>query len=137
MKGYVFSMSFLLFMALTATMVSCKRPVVPGEEAQELLLKASDYKQKKEAADELAFWQSKLKSDPQNNVLLQQTGYASIACFAAAGDAKQLEYADSLLKNALDRCGGKEGDLLLTLAQLSIMRHRFPEAYAYAKLCAV
>lgn len=88
-------------------------------------------KKAKLAKEEIEFWQSKLSTDSNSFIYMQQYALALISCFGVNGDAALLPIADSLLLVAAAKLKDKEPNVFFALAQNAITQHKFKEAEQY------
>lgn len=82
---------------------------------------------------DLAFWQKRMDSLPDNYVNGPKYASALSTRFHLYGDIHDLLKADSLIKQSNLANQEKEDGLLYTLANLATLQHHFKESYEYAQ----
>ncbi len=78
--------------------------------------------------NDLIFWQKRMETLPDNFVNGPKLASALLARFHLYGDIRDLLKADSLVKECNKNYGEKEDGVLLKLAGICMLRHRFGEA---------
>lgn len=81
--------------------------------------------------DDLAFWQKRMDSLPDNFANGPRYAGALASRFRLYGDIHDLLKADSLIKQSNISNQEKEGDIFLSMAGLAIQQHQFQQAGEY------
>lgn len=87
----------------------------------------------KQMGDELAFWKSRLDSNPGTYTALARYAGALTQRFHSYGNMADLLMADSILNGLNSEYKETDAGLLRSLASLNITRHRFKEADTYVQ----
>lgn len=82
---------------------------------------------------DLHFWEKRVHTEPYSNTALSRYAGALAQRFHTYGDIQDILLADTLLTRLNLEAGEKEASLLRALASLSITRHQFKKADAYAQ----
>lgn len=82
---------------------------------------------------DLAFWEKRMDSLPDNFVNGPKYASALASRFRLYGNIRDLLKADSLIRQSNFANKEKDDDLLYTLANFATLRHRFNESYNYAQ----
>ena len=80
----------------------------------------------------ISFWEEKLNSDPSSITYRLKLGSAYSQRFSVLKDIQDLQRADSLFNEAHRRSSVKRVDSYHALADLSITKHRFRDAFEYS-----
>ena len=120
--------SLALFIALAT---SCKQPIEPLVSKEYVDSLVENYSPSASAItnkDDLAFWEKRMDSLPDNFVNGPKYAAALSLRFHLYGDIHDLLKADSLFIRANLANGEKEDGILYTLANFSMQQHRFKQA---------
>ena len=131
----ILSIALFSLLLLTSCHQSAKRIVNPSF-ADSLISKYQPSEMAQAAKNNLAFWQRRMDSLPENFVTGPKYAAALSSCFHIFGDIKNLRRADSLMKESNKVNQGKEPGILRTLASLAMLQHQFHEADSFLRQAA-
>ena len=127
-----------IYIYLSALLIlsSCRqkdKKIVDPAFADSLIQNYSPSQAEKTSESNLLFWQKRFDSIPENFVNGPKYASALLTRFKLYGNIHDLLMADSLMQQSNIANQGKEDELLLTLANFSLMKHQFPEAFQYVE----
>lgn len=109
---------------------SVTTPAIDAKYADSLFI---HYPSKSMVEDNLAFWQKRMETLPDNFVNGPEYAAALLTAFRQSGDISQLIKADSLVNETNEANAGKEPGNWRGLASLAMMRHQFSLPASYLK----
>jgi hypothetical protein len=122
--------SGFLLILLFSSCHSVTTPAVDPKYADSLI---SHYLPNTMAENNLAFWQKRMETLPDNFLNGPEYAAALITAFRQSGDISQLIKADSLVNKTNEANAGKEPGNWRGLANLAMMRHQFSQPANYLK----
>lgn len=133
-KLYLCSIFSALIIAVSGCKSNSEQPVVQENQIQKYLTNEAFYSstQLDRIEKNLSFWKEKLKSDTPSVTYRLKLGSAYESRFEVTKDIRDLNRADSLYSDAYERPHGKNVETLQALADLSITKHHFKQAYSFS-----
>lgn len=136
-KNYhVLALTFisLLLVGIGCTKTDMEAPIVQQDEIRRYLTEEAfnTSTELNRIEQNISFWKDKLAADPEAVTYHTKLGSAYAQRFSVTKDIRDLQKADSLLNKALDMPGGNNVGTMHALANLSITKHHFKEAYEYS-----
>lgn len=121
----------ILLLLLIVSCTQTKRNIVDEAEVNQFLDSTAGMKTKEQALANLEFWDSRVSRRNRYFTDLLQAAKAHLQLFGLSGEVHNLHAADSLFRESSAQLGDKDSELLLAIAQTSISRHQFREAFNY------
>jgi hypothetical protein len=120
-------------LSLIILFVSCHSTTTPAVDPTYADSLMRHYAPNTMVENNLAFWQKRMETLPDNFVNGPEYAAALITAFRESGDINQLIKADSLVNQTNEANAGKEPGNWRGLANLAMMRHQFSQPANYLK----
>ncbi len=125
--------SLILFISVFTSCRNAGKPLVNTRFTDSLMAHYSQSPLEKLVSADMAFWKSRLDSNPGSYTASTRYAGGLIQQFHFYGDMNALLQADSILSRVNRETNNNEAGIQRSLASLNITRHRFKEADAYVQ----